>query len=118
MGEPIMAYTAQRCEWAGPDPGKPGPGVMQIFYDGAKPKMIEFLCPCGCGNTCPTHVVTFAEKDDPDPAKRSVFKDHCWGFDAATLTIRPSIRWTGGCYAHFHITNGKTELCSDSGRRP
>jgi hypothetical protein len=106
-------YTAVDCLFAGPDPGKPLPGIMYVFKDElGVPQMVEFLCPCGCGRLCPTHVISIEEKQ----SNINEWKNKCWGFDEKTLTISPSIRYLSGCKAHFSITNGKVEFYGDSGK--
>ncbi len=96
--------------------GDPKPGEIQVFCnDKNVPQMINFLCPCGCGHFCPTHVITIAEKSNPPP-NQSEFDKHCWGFDPVMITLIPSVRWTGGCKHHFNITNGKVEHHQDSGK--
>jgi hypothetical protein len=104
----IERYSAVRCEYGGPDPGKPGPGVMQVYYLDGRPEMVDFLCPCGCGFTCPTHLVKPGEKHH----------DHRWEYyeDERGPTLVPSIKWTGGCKAHFTITHGVVALAGDSGK--
>lgn len=104
---PILEYVSEVWQW-GDDRGKPVPGVMQVVKQGDKTRMVDFLCPCGCGHTCPT----FTVEDDVAPNdRRWTFHD---GPDGPTL--HPSIRWTGGCKAHFFIKNGKVEFCADSGK--
>lgn len=105
-----MPYTVKIVEYGGPDPGTPKFGEMFVFMRDGQPEMVEFLCPCKCGQSCPTHVVSMTEKAS-DKAK----KTHRWGFDLATVTLFPSIRWISGCFAHFNITNGRTVWHGDSG---
>lgn len=106
----ILSYTEERHEWGEPSsPANetPPPGVMFVFYKDGVPVMVDFLCPCGCGSTCPTHLVPPGEDKKPN--------DRRWNFSAGP-TLSPSIRYVGGCKAHFNITNGKTVFHSDSGR--
>lgn len=98
MGERINIYTEERHEFGGVDPGKPLPGVMQVFYENDSPVMVDFLCPCGCGNTCPTHLVPAGQ------AKQA--NDRHWNYSPGP-TLSPSIRWVSGCMSHFTITGGK-----------
>lgn len=107
MSEPITHYTEVQCVFGGPDPGKPTPGIMQVFCEDGIPLMVDFLCPCGCGNTCPTHLVTPGHVKQPN--------DRHWEYTPGP-TLRPSIRWLSGCKAHFTITNGKPEMHGDSGK--
>lgn len=115
MGTPIRSYTEMKCVFGGDDslyPGQPALGIMQVFYEGDVPQMVDFLCPCGCGHTVPTHVVSLEEKQQGKAGD----KDHRWGFDPKTLTLVPSIRFTSGCKAHFNITNGQVIVHADSGK--
>src|SRR4051794_400261 len=84
------------------------PGEMWVIKetDGAV-HAVDFLCPCGCGSECYTPV---CRPEDKKPNSR------VWGFDEATLTITPSIRYTGGCKAHFNVTNGRVVVHPDSGK--
>jgi hypothetical protein len=83
------------------------PGELWVLRDpDGKLHAVTFRCPCGCGSECYTPVVPSGE---PKAERR-------WIFDEATTTITPSIRYTGGCKAHFNITNGKTVMHADSGR--
>lgn len=103
---PILEYETVEYRW-GDDRGKPLPGVMQVVKQGDKVRMVDFLCPCGCGHTVPTFVTE-------DPKQEN---DNRWIFtDIDGPTLYPSIRWEGGCKAHFWIKNGKTEFCGDSGQ--
>lgn len=106
----IESYVREDHEYGVEDVGNPLPGIMQVYFLDGKPEMVDFLCPCGCGSTCPTHVVPIKEKAKPE------HKDRRWGFDLATLTLVPSVRYLGGCKAHFTITNGKVTMHGDSGR--
>ncbi len=102
----IAEYTQERKEFGGPDEGNPPPDVMWVYYEHDVPVMLDFLCPCGCGNTCPTHLVPPGEPH----------KERRWAFDANTTTITPSIRFLNGCKWHFNVTNGKVIVHADSGR--
>ena len=102
-----LSYTEQVCEFGGPDPGKPQLGVMQVFMEDGVPSMVDFLCPCGCGNTTPTHLVKPGQQKQPN--------DRHWEYSPGP-TLRPSIRWTSGCKAHFTITEGRVEFHGDSGK--
>jgi hypothetical protein len=103
----ILEYTEERHDWGESGEGKPPPGVMWVYYCLNEPKMVDFLCPCGCGNTCPTHLTT------PDRPKQP--NDRRWNYSPGP-TLSPSIRWTGGCKAHFTITGGKVTMHEDSGK--
>ncbi len=102
--QPITSYTVERHEFAGVDPGVPPPGVMFVFVADGKPVMVDFRCPCGCGATVPTHLGL------PSP-RHWEYSD---GPNGPTLS--PSIRFTGGCKAHFTITDGRVKMHSDSGK--
>lgn len=106
MGEPIKRYVQERHEFGESDCADPTPGVMRVFYEDNAPTMLDFLCPCGCGRTCPTHLVPSGEPH----------KDRRWAFDAKTTTITPSIRFLSGCKHHFNITNGEVIVHGDSGK--
>src|SRR5260221_6764650 len=97
-----MKLIEQRYLFGVSDPGKPLPGIMQVFCNGdGVPLMVDFLCPCGCGNTCPTHLVP--------PGQEKKQGDRRWNFSPG-LTLSPSIRWLSGCKSHFTITNGKVTM--------
>lgn len=106
-----MRYVEVKCSFGGPDPGPPKPGEMQVFCDERDvPLMVDFLCPCGCGRACATHLL------EPGQVKKP--NDHHWEFERGPngVTLRPSIRWRGGCKAHFFITDGEAKMCADSGK--
>ncbi len=115
MTEPITEYIEEPRGWgepARPD-DEPKPGMMQVYYRDGVPLMVDFLCPCGCGRTCPTHLV------EPGHVKKP--NDGHWNFSkdaGGRITLTPSIRWTAGCFAHFNITDGKAVMHADSGIRP
>lgn len=71
---------------------------------------VSFRCPCGCGNECYTPV-TDASKGQPKTERHWLYSK---GTNGPTIT--PSIRYTGGCKAHFNITDGKVQLHNDSGK--
>lgn len=102
----IDSYTEVKCEYGGPDPGKPSPGIMQVFYENEVPAMVDFLCPCGCGRTCPTHLTN---------ANPNLPQGHRWTYCIGP-TITPSIRCLSGCKSHFNITDGKAIMHADSGK--
>ena len=104
---PILEYETVEVKWGDQRP-KPEPGIMQVVKDGPKIRMVDFLCPCGCGHTVPTPVT-----EDPKEQRASVWIYSDVG-DGPSLY--PSIRWNSGCKAHFHIKKGKTEFCGDSGQ--
>lgn len=110
MKTPIECYTPTILTYPYKDTDEcPKPGEMQILKDeSGVVRMVNFRCPCGCGRECPTRVVTMAEK--ADPKKQDVFKDRCWGFDEATLTLSPSIRYLSACKSHFNVEGGKVKM--------
>lgn len=113
MQNRITEYHAVLTTYPYPkDAAPPMPGEMHVLEKDGIPEMVNFLCPCGCGRECPTHVVTMQEKQQ----QRGAWTASCWGFDPATITIFPSIRYLGGCKTHFNITNGKVVMHADSGR--
>src|SRR4051812_43616559 len=101
----MQKYTEVVHDFGGADHGDPPPGVIQIFLKEGLPYMVDFLCPCGCGARCPTHLLQPGEAaDGSDWAK------HCWGFSRGPgggVTLSPSIRYRSGCKAHFNITDGE-----------
>ena len=97
----IESYTEERIEH-GTDRPAPTPGVMQVIYKNGVPYAVDFICPCGCGSSCYT------------PLKASN-REPSWAYSPGP-TLTPSIRWTGGCKAHFNITDGKTIIHGDSGK--
>jgi len=106
-----MKYIETKYEFGVSDPGLPKEGEIQVFYEGDKPLMVDFRCPCGCGHTCPTHLKEEGEKK---------LNDRHWVFSRGPnggVTLTPSIRWTGGCLAHFNITDGEAIIHPDSGKK-
>jgi len=83
---------------------------MQVIVKGGEPYAVDFVCPCGCGNSCYTPLVT-----DQHPRVEGI---HRWSYAEgdAGPTLAPSIRWTGECKAHFTITNGEAVFHSDTGK--
>lgn len=71
---------------------------------------VDFRCPCGCGSTCYTPVT--------DATKGQAKTERHWLYSRGPngVTLSPSIRYTGGCKAHFNITDGKAIIHSDSGK--
>ena len=93
-----MKYIEERWEFPSDRP-TPASGTMQVLYEGDKVVGCEYLCPCGCGREIYT----------PTDGSRG------WTYSPGP-TINPSVRWLGGCKAHFFIRNGQVEFCEDSGR--
>ena len=104
-----MMLCETQHDFGGPDPGFPQPGEIQVFLRGndRHPAMVEFLCPCGCGRTCPVHVLEPGETHD------SVRPRVCWEFSRGPrggVTLSPSVRYRGGCKAHFNLTDGEFKI--------
>lgn len=104
---PITRYVEVVYEF-GTDYPTPEPGVMAVVCEGGVPVMVDFLCPCGCGRTCPTHLVPPGE---PHKGRRWAFRREPNG-----VTLVPSIRYLSGCKWHFNITNGAVIVHGDSGK--
>lgn len=108
MGDKILAYNETKQPFGTADSGaKPKPGEWWTFVADGKVVAVSFLCPCGCGSECYTPV-TDATAGQPKTARH-------WLYSAGP-TLSPSIRYTGGCKAHFNIENGKTIFHADSGK--
>lgn len=88
----------------------PPDGVIWIISDDNGICAVNFRCPCGCGSECYTPV-TDATKGQPKTERHWLFARGPNG-----VTLSPSIRYTGGCKAHFNITDGKVILHGDSGK--
>lgn len=83
-------------------------GVMLVLVnEQGVPQAVNFLCPCGCGNECYTPLTT---PERPRKDNRPI-----WDYESGP-TIKPSIRYTGGCKSHFTITDGEVSMHSDSGK--
>lgn len=82
----------------------PPHGVMWVFVEDDKVVSVDFLCPCGCGHSCYTPL--------------GLNHPRRWEYEQGKNgpTLRPSIRYTGGCKAHFTITDGKVQMHGDSGK--
>lgn len=102
-----MKYTERMVEF-GTDWPDPVVGEMVVVLKDAVPVMVSFVCPCGCGNLCPTHLrYTGYPRVNGFPR---------WDYTPGQVTLSPSIRWTGACKAHFNITNGDPVFHADSGK--
>lgn len=101
-------YKEERREFGAAYPDAvPLPGVMWVYEHEGEVVAVNFLCPCGCGSECYTPV-TDATKGRPKTERH-------WLYSSGP-TLTPSIRYVGGCKAHFNITNGKTVMHGDSGK--
>lgn len=101
-------YNEIEYKW-GDDRPKPIAGEMQVIVQRDEVVAVDFLCPCGCGHSCFTPIVSSMYKRGENPA--------CWDYHTAGRMISPSVRWLSGCKAHFFIrADGIVEWCSDSGR--
>jgi hypothetical protein len=101
----ITEYREERHEFGNNTlSGLPPPGVMWVFMENGEPCSVDFLCPCGCGSSCYT------------PLRMN--HPHHWNYSKGSNgpTLSPSIRYTGGCKAHFNITDGKVIIHGDSGK--
>ena len=98
-GQPITCYTEVCKEYYGSDHSYPPPGVMFVYVDEGVPKLVEFMCPCGCNRLTPIHLTR--------PGKKR--SDHDWDYSPGP-TLQPSIRLLSGCMSHFTISNGKVTL--------
>lgn len=107
MKQPIERYTEKRVEFGKADE-KLEPGVMLVMVENDVVQAVDFLCPCGCGSECYTPIL------QPGQQRKKVQRP-IWDYSPGP-TISPSIRFTGGCKAHFNITNGEVIVHSDSGR--
>lgn len=105
--KPILEYETKDVKWGG-DFGYPDGNVMFVVKQGDKVRMVDFRCPCGCGHCVPTHVTE-------EPHNKT---DLVWIYSntGAGPSLYPSIRWTGGCKAHFNIEFGKVKFHGDSGK--
>jgi len=99
-------FTEERVPFPLPEgyPRNPPVGVLWVFEENGEPEAVDFLCPCGCGHS------TYTPLNGNHPQRWTYSK----GPNGPTLT--PSIRWTGGCRAHFNITDGRVVWHSDSGK--
>jgi hypothetical protein len=86
------------------------PGVMRVLWKDGVADMVEYLCPCGCSSPCPTFMPNALRQRTPDR--------HLWEFSKGPNgpTLSPSVRRTGGCKAHYTITDGKVITHADSGK--
>jgi hypothetical protein len=101
MKTPITKYTERHYDFITDQPWPLLPGVMFVFHEDGKPHFVDFLCPCGCGHSVPTYL------NGQHP--------RCWAYSPGP-TLSPSIRFTGGCLAHFTITGGNVTIHEDSGK--
>lgn len=108
MGDKIHEYTETRIPFGNiPVDARVNPGEFWTMVDAGKVVAVTFLCPCGCGSECYTPVT--------DATAGGVKSERHWLYSAGP-TLSPSIRYTGGCKAHFNIENGKTVFHGDSGQ--
>ena len=88
-----------------PPPDKLLNDVVHIVGDPAAPKWATFQCPCGCGTPL---LLSLATNRRPS---WSVSRN--WSLRP---TIKPSVRRTDGCRAHFWVRDGIVDWCPDSGK--
>lgn len=112
-----MKYTEERYDWAnnhrldgpgsGVAPEAVKSGIFALWLEDGVPVFCEFRCPCGCMATCPTYLANKEGNVGPGHPR--------WTYSPGP-TLSPSIRYLGGCKAHFNITNGEAIMHGDSGR--
>jgi hypothetical protein len=91
--------------------GMPEAGALWTMVDETGTVVaVTFRCPCECGAECYTPVDD-ATKGQPKTERHWLFSRGPNG-----VTLYPSIRYTGGCLAHFTITDGKVAIHGDSGK--
>ncbi|RPG36008.1 MAG: hypothetical protein CBB72_004955 [Muricauda sp. TMED12] len=71
------------------------------------PYWVMFQCPCDCGT-----VISLPLQDSHNP--RWTLKTSEFG----RPTLYPSVWQNKGCFSHFWITDGKIEMCYNSGIEP
>lgn len=79
---------------------------MYLIVHNGEHYALDFLCPCGCGRSCYTALKPGSKREPSWIAT----------VNGEKVTLMPSIRFTGGCKAHFTITNGKVAFAGDSGK--
>ena len=105
MSQTTLVYVEERYPFGVENlPRTPPAGVMWVFVENDAPVSVDFLCPCGCGSSCYT----------PLRGNHPQRWEYSKGPNGPTL--KPSIRYFGGCKAHFTITDGKVEVHGDSGK--
>lgn len=107
----ITEYKEVRKPYPSDKGIQPKPGEIFVYLHDEIPQAVDFICPCGCGSECYTPLVT------PERTRKEGNRP-IWDFSRGPngITITPSIRYTGGCKAHFNITDGKVIIHADSGK--
>jgi hypothetical protein len=107
--QPIASYVERRVTF-GEVNGVPAPGEIWTMMKDDIVEAVNFRCPCGCGAECYTPVA--------DSTKGLPKTEHEWLYSKGPNgpTLSPSIRYLGGCKAHFNITDGKAVMHWDSGK--
>jgi len=82
---------------------------MHVIYKDGTVYAVDMQCPCGCGAGCFTPIIGEHHERNKPPGF------HAWDY-APGPTLTPSIRYMGGCKAHFNITAGKVIVHGDSGQ--
>lgn len=101
-------YVEQRFPFGeAPDVKDLRPGSFWAYIEDSKVVAVDFLCPCGCGHSCYTPVT--------DANQGQAKTERHWLYSSGP-TLSPSIRYLGGCKAHFNITNGRAVMHGDSGK--
>ena len=113
VGQPITEYVEVPQKWGISGSGQwPQGNELWTFTDeNGEVQAVDFRCPCGCGADCYTPV-TDATKGKPKTERHWLFSRELDG----KVTLSPSIRYTGGCKAHFNITGNKAVMHGDSGK--
>jgi len=77
------------------------PGDFMWMGPEGAPARMMFLCPCGCGAYLGVSV-------SGDESKHPVWE---WDRNFEKPTIKPSIRFIGGCNWHGFLTEGNFRTC-------
>lgn len=110
MGQSITEYIEQVHNFPHTD-GSPKDNEFWVLLSDGRAQAVTFRCPCGCGSECYTPVT--------DATKGQVKSPREWLFSREAdgkPTLSPSIRYLGGCKAHFNITGLRTIIHADSGK--
>lgn len=102
-----QTYVEKRIVFGEAPQHKPAVGEIWVMVGpDDKVEAVDFLCPCGCGNSCYT------------PVDEDAKLERHWQFSRGPngVTLSPSIRYLSGCKAHFNITDGKAVIHGDSGK--
>lgn len=93
----ITQYVEERHEF-GSDRPAPSGNAMQVIYDGETPYAVDFLCPCGCGDSIYLPVCVGTKEK------------YKWGFSPGPH-LTPSVRRLNACKSHFNVeANGVVKM--------